>query len=100
MRYVVRTPENVEFEYALAGLASRFAAWLIDSAFSTVFVFLGLFIVSLAQGGGLQDARVGLGGGIVAFLGLLVVFAAQWGYYVIGETMTGGQTPGKKMLSW
>lgn len=94
----MRTPENVEFEYTLAGPVSRFCGWLFDNAIVAGFVFLGLLLLSLAAGMGLRQMRVGLGGGLLGFVGLLIVFGAQWGYFVACEWWLGGQSPGKKIF--
>lgn len=78
-RFQVRTPENVTFEYELAGLGTRFFAWLAD-----------LMV---------------LGAGTLAcalctpfFVALVLIFIWQWGYHVFTEYRWGGQSPGKRLL--
>lgn len=87
--HVVRTPEYVEFEYPLAGLASRFLAWLLDgliaSAITTAAV-TALAIFALAAG------SVG-----VAMI-FVVKFVVDWGYFVFWECTRGGRSPGKMAL--
>jgi uncharacterized RDD family membrane protein YckC len=94
----VRTPENVEFEYTLASFGSRFSAWIVDSGIAAGLVVLGLLLFAVAQGISLGQARVGVAGGILGFVALLVVFGAQWGYFVVCEWWMGGQTPGKRLF--
>lgn len=97
-RYRVRTPENVEFEYTLGNLGSRLGAWIVDNVLVAGLVLVGLLVLATAQGLRLGDLEVGFLGGLLSFIGLLVVFAAQWGYFVVCEWWLGGQTPGKKLF--
>ncbi len=88
-RYVIRTPENVEFEFERAGIASRAAAWLIDCA----------VIAALMALAGLVLLIVGvLTGGLGVGLSLLAAFAVQWGYFVFFEWVLDGRTPGKSVM--
>jgi len=97
-RHRVRTPENVEFEFTLGSLGSRFLAWAFDNILASGLVLVGLFILAAAYGTGLRDVRVSFTSGLAGFLGLLIVFGAQWGYFVFCEWWMGGQTPGKKLF--
>jgi len=85
----VLTPEYVEFDFALAGLMSRFLAWLLDTLVSltlaTVLV-LGLSFTDLAV--------KGLG----SALALVAWFLIDWGYMIVLETAWSGQTLGKRAL--
>jgi uncharacterized RDD family membrane protein YckC len=85
----VLTTEKVPFHYRVAGLGSRFAAWLIDMGMLALFLFAGgWFALTLEVG------RQGLG--------LAVFFAVQfvllWGYFTLFEWLWHGQTPGKRAL--
>src|SRR2546430_366035 len=97
-RHRVRSPENVEFEYTLASPVSRLCAWALDNLVVGGIVLVGLVVIAAAQGTALRDVRVGFAGGLFGFVGLLVVFAAQWGYFVVCEWWMGGQTPGKRVF--
>jgi uncharacterized RDD family membrane protein YckC len=88
-RTVIRTPENVEFEFERAGLASRAAAWLIDLGLIGAL----LLLVALAS----LLAGIVLGGLATAVL-FLLAFAIQWGYFVFFEWYWDGRTPGKRAL--
>jgi uncharacterized RDD family membrane protein YckC len=98
LRHRVRTPENAEFEYTLGSLGSRFLAWLFDNALVTGIVFVGMLVMTAAAGVGFREARVGFMSGVLGFVGLLIVFGAQWGYFVVCEWWMGGQTPGKRIF--
>ncbi len=101
---LVVTPENIEIEYELAGIGSRFLANMLDSLFQCV-IYFGLWIVAL-----IIAALIGLSAGAVsrslaAFfaeaeiaLALIAAFAILWGYFIWFETRWNGQTPGKRQL--
>lgn len=87
--HVVRTPELVEFEFELAGLGSRFLAWLLDAALITTLATAACFAVTLLV----------VFAGWAAILGyFLVMFAAHWGWFTLFEWRHGGRTPGKRAL--
>ena len=91
----IDTPENVIFDYEVAGIGSRFIAALVDStlivtimlvAYFTGFLFiaiLGLPAESLAPGV------------IIALFGFFS-FLVFWGYYILFEIIWNGQSPGKR----
>lgn len=82
---MVRTPEQVEFSYELAGPVERACAWLIDVAAMAVLMVVALGALS--------------GGGVVAApLTYVVLFLIQWGYFVFFEWRWNGFTPGKRAL--
>jgi len=89
MLHQVVTTEKVPITYRVAGMGSRFLAWLID---------LGPIAILFAAGFGLhvplEMARPGVGN---AFL-ILWVFALQWGYFLFFEWLWAGQTPGKRVM--
>lgn len=97
-RVRVATPEHVVFEYAVAGLASRFGAFVLDAALSAAVAVVGLLLIAAAQRTSVGEAKVGLTQGLTALLGFVVVFAAQWAYYVVSEWALGGQTLGKRVF--
>jgi len=86
----VRTPENVCFEFELAGLPSRALALFVDQV-----VVWGLVLVLgvLALSSGAAVAGVGPAAWLV------LLFVAQWGYGVGFEWWLEGRTPGKALLS-
>jgi uncharacterized RDD family membrane protein YckC len=100
-RYTLETPENIEVDFELAGLGSRFCATLIDTL---LIVAIGLGIALLAMFlavGTLPSLGAGRGHWVTwvyaLVLGLLVALMAG-GYYVLFELFMRGQTPGKKAM--
>jgi len=86
----VLTPEYVEFDFVLAGLSSRFLAWLIDSVIIVAIVFL-LGIILMFGG-------IALGGGVASAAFSIGFFLVDWGYFILLESIWSGQTLGKKAL--
>ncbi len=85
----VVSTEKVPFHYRVAGLGSRFLAWLID------LVLFGLLLVAGSVfASPLESGRRGLGLALV----LLWQFTLLWGYFLFFEWLWHGQTPGKKVL--
>ncbi len=95
----IDTPENVAFNYEVAGLGSRFMAALVDSLIIGLAISLLYTIVMLSMrlmmGGG-TDIAASFNWG-VAFLAIMS-FVVLWGYYVIFEAVWNGQTIGKRWV--
>lgn len=85
----VLTPEYVEFNFVLAGLYSRFLAWLIDAVI-VIAVTLGVMIA--------LSLTMVVFPGFASALIFIVWFLIEWGYSILFETLWSGQTPGKKAL--
>jgi uncharacterized RDD family membrane protein YckC len=85
----VVTTEKVPFHYRVAGLGSRFLAWLCDTA-----IVFGLLLVGGLLAGPFEVIRPGLGLAVA----LLWRFALIWGYFLVFEWLWQGQTPGKRLL--
>jgi len=83
----IATPEGVELELVLAGLASRFIAEVLDSLL--ILLLVGLLVAVAALAGG----TAGLVIGTVALGGLLLIVVA---YNVAFEVLAAGRTPGKR----
>ncbi len=87
--YVIRTPENVTFEFELAGVASRALAWLVDV----------LVIVVVIIGAALVIGQLAVvAGGFALALFFVAMFLAQWWYSALFEWWWGGQTLGKRLV--
>jgi len=89
------TPENIAFEYKVAGLWQRLPAFAIDFVIRAV-IFIGMAVVLMCAGGLTLS-----GAGVVAALAIILVarFLFEWFYGGLFETFWNGQTPGKKALS-
>ncbi|WP_153558388.1 RDD family protein [Roseimaritima sediminicola] len=87
----VVTPENIAFEYQLAGPFRRLPAYVLDvfvySAALAVVVMVGLYL------GFLTGSVLALS--VYGFLGLLVWFVLGWFYGALCETYFNGRTIGK-----
>lgn len=87
--YEIRTPENVVFTFALAGVGARALAWLVDLAVMGVLWGIAAAIA------------VSLGmwlGGLAAALYFVLAFLVQWGYGTFTEWRWAGQTVGKRIV--
>lgn len=87
---VVVSPENIAFQFRLAGPALRSLALIIDG-------FAMLVIVVLAQFALIPFMVIGADGGLRGLL-LVGFFFFWWGYGAACEVWNNGQTLGKKML--
>jgi uncharacterized RDD family membrane protein YckC len=85
----VMTTEKVPFNYRVAGMGSRFLAWLVDLGLILLLTFVGILVSSV-----LDVGRAGLGMAVL----MLWTFALQWGYFLLFEWLWHGQTPGKRLL--
>jgi len=101
---LVVTPENIEIEYELAGIGSRFLANMLDS-FLQLAIYLGLWIVVGIVGLLLALSASAFSTSVAAFFGevevafaLIAAFAILWGYFIWFETRWNGQTPGKRQI--
>ncbi len=94
----IDTPENVTFDYEVAGIGSRFLAALVDTALIGLLqvIVIGTLIVL-----GFELSSVSSSGSrvywLLALLGL-ISFVFFWGYYIFFEALWNGQTPGKRMI--
>lgn len=87
--HAVRTPENVVFEFELAGLSTRALGWAVDVCVMAVLVGLSATVSSVF---GLVLA------GFAKALYFVALFAIQWGYGAVLEWRWQGQTVGKRLV--
>lgn len=87
--HVIRTPENVLFEFERAGVASRALAWVID---------LAVMASALTAVSCLISAFQSLVGGFALALLSIAVFLVQWWYGALAEWWSGGRTIGKRVV--
>ena len=94
----IDTPENVTFDYDVAGIGSRFLAALADTA---LIVLLQVIVLGTLIFIGLRTGDVfssdGASTWILAVLSL-IAFIFFWGYYIFFEILWNGQTPGKRLV--
>jgi uncharacterized RDD family membrane protein YckC len=100
----IETPDHLEIQFQLAGIGTRFLAYLIDRLVQLGILF-GLFMVvwlALFATGGLgivaeflKDLHRHIGQWIIG-LGILVYGIITIGYFLLFEYFWSGATPGKK----
>lgn len=100
----IATPDHVTLEFELAGLGSRFCAFLIDSL-CIVLAIVGTVAAMLLIGAAQAKFIAGILTGSVDWVAswnlavlVLFIFLITWGYYVSFEGLRRGSTPGKKAL--
>jgi uncharacterized RDD family membrane protein YckC len=89
-RVSVETPEQIRFEFELAGVAPRLLAYLLDLLIRAGIVS----VVALVLGSLIGWASAELATGMI----LVILFAVEWGYHTLLEWLWNGATPGKKAL--
>lgn len=95
--YSIDTPENIEFNYTVAGIGSRFLAAIVDT------LLLGIIQVALAfvMGfllAGVSDTEQGSVESILLAIWALLSFVFLWGYYIFFELSWNGQSLGKRLV--
>jgi uncharacterized RDD family membrane protein YckC len=86
----VVTPENIAFEYRLAGPFRRLPAFLLDLCVQAA-VLIGLSIVLGLTTGFISE-------GLTMYLIFIAALIVWWFYGALFETFFNGQTPGKYVL--
>jgi uncharacterized RDD family membrane protein YckC len=92
----IDTPEQVELEFAVAGIGSRFVAVLLDHLIQAGFYFVTLFFAAILFGA--VANRINLLGKWFIAIFIAVNFLLIWGYYTLFEAFWRGQTPGKHVM--
>ncbi len=96
--YDIVTPENIEFEYQVAGPLRRMPAFLIDVGIRFLIFGFTAFVVWLIAA---LFMAVTLSTDIAEFIAAFVLvlwFVLEWLYGGLFETFWNGQTPGKRLL--
>ncbi len=93
-RISLRTPEQVEVSYELAGLGSRFLAGLIDTCVVGLFILVLSIVLGVVRAYLWDDPVQGVTAwAIVISAGVLIYI----GYFVLYEMTQRGQSPGKRL---
>jgi uncharacterized RDD family membrane protein YckC len=87
--HLVISTEKVPFSYRVAGIGTRFLAWLVDLGLIIILLFAGVILRIVVEQG-----RPGAGFGFL----LLWLFGVSFGYFLLFEWLWHGQTPGKRLL--
>ncbi len=105
-RYRLETPENIELDYEVAGVGSRFCALAVDGLIQTFVLLAIIFVLALLNVNILPvDADIdpaarnfGLetwAQAVILVIALVIFFG---GYPMFFELLMRGQTPGKRIL--
>jgi len=103
---LVITPENIEIEYELAGVGTRFLANLVDSLYQllafVVVIVVASMVISLfgmlAHTNGTAKVIASTLAEFGQALTILAFFLVMWGYFIYFEIAWNGQTPGKRQM--
>ena len=90
----IETPEHVAVHLELAGVGSRTAAALVDTALGTLGLVFLAWILILSSGRGAGERLTGWVAAVVILLFTFGVLA----YFVLFEALNGGRTPGKQAV--
>jgi len=96
---VIETPENVLLEQRLAGIGSRFAAGVYDSAIillSVLLLVLAVEITAWALRWRFSHIMIMLE--LLVAAAIVFLFLLYWGYFAFFEWWMNGQTPGKRRV--
>lgn len=85
--------DNINIEFELAGLGSRFLAGALD----TLFILVPVIIAFISLGLSTSIFGEGFHNVMLAFAAA-IVFLVIWGYHIFFEMVWQGQTPGKKIM--
>jgi len=96
----IETPEQVAFSYTVAGIGSRGAAVLIDTLIlAMLLIAIALLYATVLAPAADRGPRHGsLSSSWAAAIIALLIFAVNWGYFVVFEALWDGQTPGKRRM--
>jgi uncharacterized RDD family membrane protein YckC len=86
---VVTTPENIRFEYRIAGPFRRLPALILDFFIRCAIIFVAFMALAIL------GLSIRVSGGVVTLLFLILWFAMDWFYGLFFESYWNGQTPGK-----
>ena len=104
--YTIDTPENVIFDYHIAGIGSRFIGALVDTfLLGLALSAVGLMMTLLLELFGMKATDIfsnaaedgSWGAGLVLAFYFLMKFILMWGYFTFFEIVWSGQTPGKRV---
>jgi len=94
----ITTPEQIELDYELAGIGSRFLALFIDHSIQVIVLF-SLVLVMLMNYPEIYEGHFyGIFHSTFAGIVLILMFLVIFGYFIFFETIWTGLTPGKKIV--
>lgn len=98
----IETPEQVELQFNVAGVGSRFVALLLDHLIQIAVILIVFFgLIFIASGASRHESVSGEEGAAAKWgiaLIILFFFCLIWGYFSLFEAYWHGQTPGKRVM--
>jgi uncharacterized RDD family membrane protein YckC len=92
-RLRIETPEGVDLEVTLAGLASRTGACFVDTLI--ISATLVVLLIAVTMLGAFAEQSSGDLYFLILGIGALASMVLLIGYYLLFESLNGGRTPGK-----
>lgn len=99
-RLTIDTPEQIQLEFPLAGIGSRFLAVFVDTLLQAVIYTAGIVVIATTAPylKYLPETYFRrLSPNWAAALIIFFLFAVYWGYFAFFEIIWRGQTPGKRL---
>ena len=95
----IDTPEQIQLEFPLAGIGSRFLALALDTVIQTLLYIAGTFAMIAGAGflKNLANYFAWVPENWAIALVILFLFSVYWGYFAFFEIIWKGQTPGKRL---
>jgi uncharacterized RDD family membrane protein YckC len=101
-QHVIETPENISFDYPVAGIGSRFLAALIDTLIQgALYLLLAVLLVFISAASATLNLPSALAQWIPLVMSIMLIvaiFFIQFGYYLWFEIARGGRSPGKDLF--
>jgi uncharacterized RDD family membrane protein YckC len=93
----IETPEQVELDFHIAGIGSRFMAFAIDSLYQGLIFAVVMLILAFSMQT-ISTLLGKLGENWTIALAIIFFFLIYWGYFAFFEAIWKGQTPGKRNI--
>jgi uncharacterized RDD family membrane protein YckC len=93
-KLTIETPEQIALEYPLAGIGSRFMAFVYDSLIQLIITLIAVVVFSFVAPD--LSAYWPSAWNWVAAIYVFVGFGLYWGYFAAFEALWNGQTLGKR----
>lgn len=97
-RLILETAENIAVEFQLAGLASRFLAYVIDAVIQMAILVILVYVLSISAAILSSAVSLNVENGWISAVLILAIFLLYEGYFILFETMWRGQSIGKRIL--
>ncbi len=97
--YKIVTPENIEIDYEIAGIGSRFLAIALDTIIQWLMIGGVLTSLNMLKLSALQSKITSWSHSLTGAILIALILVILIGYYIILESVMNGQTIGKKLVN-